>query len=132
MSASATLRNASRPPSSQNCKVSATTAVVPSGKTNRASADGVVRAGQLVHGRLPGGEQLAGGGQTGSAQQPRDELVAQQMFADVFIPRAPICPAFTVHKHQWHDAALAGLHERQGLVAFIHGAEASGEEDNRV
>ena len=52
MSASATLRNASRPPSSQNCKVSATTAVVPSGKTNRASADGVVRVAGCTWGSM--------------------------------------------------------------------------------
>src|SRR6185503_19793927 len=37
----------------------------------------------------------------------RDEPIAQKMFADVFVPSAPIGAAGTVHQHQWHNAALA-------------------------
>src|SRR5438477_2886789 len=54
------------------------------------------------------------------------------MFADVLVPGPPKRATFTIHQHQWHDTALAGLHQRERLITFIHSAEAAREKDNRI
>src|SRR5437868_8957514 len=54
------------------------------------------------------------------------------MLADVLVPGPPVSAAFAIHQDERHNAAFAGLHEREGLVAFIHGAEAAREEDDGI
>src|SRR6185369_7908833 len=62
----------------------------------------------------------------------RDQFVAQQLLADVDVPRLPISAAGFVHEYQRHELALAGLHQRDGLVTFVQRAEPTGEQDNGV
>src|SRR5512147_1796816 len=62
----------------------------------------------------------------------RNELVPQQVFADMLIPGLPVGAALTVDQHQRHELAFAGLHEREGLVTFVHRPETTREEGNRV
>src|SRR5438309_748984 len=54
------------------------------------------------------------------------------MLADVLVPGPPKRATFAIHEHQWHDTALAGLHQRERLITFIHSAEAAREKDNRI
>ena len=62
----------------------------------------------------------------------RNQFVAQQMFADVFVPGLPIGAAGPVHQHQRHELAFARLHERERLVALVHRAKPAGEQHDGV
>src|SRR5205809_415140 len=61
-----------------------------------------------------------------------NELIAQEMFADISVPRFPISSAGTIHQHERHKLALASLHERERLETFVHRAEAARKKDDRV
>src|SRR5439155_10001137 len=61
-----------------------------------------------------------------------DQLVAEQVFADVFVPGLPVSAAGPVNEHQRHQAALAGLHQGQRLVAFVHRAETARKQDDGI
>ena len=62
----------------------------------------------------------------------RNQLFAQEMFADVFVPRFPIRATGSIHQDERHETALAGLHQSERFEAFVHRAEAAGEKDDGV
>ena len=51
---------------------------------------------------------------------------------DVILPALPEIAAGAVDEDDGHGDALAGLHEREDFEAFVHRAEAAGEERDRV
>jgi hypothetical protein len=62
----------------------------------------------------------------------RNEMVAEEMFSDVFVPGFPVSATGRLHENERHDLAFAGLHKGEGFVAFVHGAETAREQDERV
>ena len=58
----------------------------------------------------------------------RDEPELEQIVLEKAQPRLPIAAAGLVHEHHGNDPRLARLHEREHLEAFVHRAEAAGEE----
>ena len=58
----------------------------------------------------------------------RNHLPAQEVLADVFVPDFPISAAGAVEQDQRHQAALAGLHERQRFVAFVQRSKSAGKQ----
>src|SRR4030095_15956711 len=62
----------------------------------------------------------------------RNQLIPEQMLANMLVPRLPVRPARTIDQHEWHQLAFAGLHQGQRFVSFIHGAEPSWEKRDRI
>src|SRR5262249_17800277 len=61
-----------------------------------------------------------------------NELITQEMLADMLVPRLPISPARTIDQDQRHQLDLARLHERERLVTLVHRTEAAGEQRDGV
>lgn len=61
-----------------------------------------------------------------------DQGGAEEVFTHVSVPGFPVGATGAVDEDEGHELAFAGLHEREGFVGLVHGAESAGEEGDGV